>query len=97
MNDEALKFLGLLYLGKNLSIGDNARFDIKKHKSKLVLIANDLNENVQKEIINLCLINKINILRFKTKLELGNALGKSSVAIISLNDEKSAKVFLSKI
>ena len=97
MNDKALKFLGLLYAGKQLSIGDTAKLDIKRNKSKLVIVAIDASEETKKEIVNACLNNNVNITKFGLKSELAGALGKGNVAVISINSAKAAKAFLEKI
>lgn len=96
MNDKALKFLGLLFIAKKLSIGDDAKRDAKRNKSSLIIIANDISEASEKEVINACLESKTRIIKRFTKEELGNSIGKNLVAIISINDKKASSAFLKK-
>ena len=96
MNENALKFLGLLYSGKQVSIGDTAINDIKRNKSKLVLIASDASELTKKEVMSAA-FNKANVSVFSTKVEIGYAIGKGNIAVVSINSSKAAKAFLEKI
>ena len=96
MNENALKFLGLLYSGKQVSIGDSAINDIKRNKSKLVLIAADASELTKKEVMSAA-FNKVNVSVFSTKVEIGYAIGKGNIAVVSINSSKAAKAFLEKI
>ena len=96
MNENALKFLGLLYSGKQVSIGDSAINDIKRNKSKLVLIASDASELTKKEVMSAA-FNKVNVSVFSTKVEIGYAIGKGNIAVVSINSSKAAKAFLEKI
>ncbi len=97
MNENALKFLGLLYSGKQVSIGDIAINDIKHNKSKLVLLASDASELTKKEVMNAAFITKVNVSVFSTKVDIGYALGKGNIAVVSINNAKAAKKFLEKI
>ncbi len=88
MADKLLSFLGIAKRANALCIGHNRCADaVKSGKSKLLLVAADASERVEKEFLHLtelnnpgCPVIRIN----KTMIDLGSALPKAS-GIISVN------------
>ncbi len=61
--------------------------NIKKHKVKLVIIAEDTSEKSKENIKYVCTNNQIQAIEFSTMEELGNTIGKKNRAIIGVIDK----------
>lgn len=68
--------------------------EIKRKKSKLVILAEDSSENTKKKIIDLCNRYQIEYCIFGKKEDLGMGIGKSLTATITIKDPKFAKAIL---
>ena len=93
---DALKFCGLLYRASKLVIGDTAKEKLKKGKTKLLILANDISQNSLEEINSLNHHN-VKTISFANKIELGNAVGKSNVVVMAILDIKANEALLNKI
>ncbi|KRQ86990.1 putative ribosomal protein YlxQ [Caloramator mitchellensis] len=91
-------FLGLMQRAGKLTSGDDGvEIDIKKRKSYLVIIAEDASENTMKRFMNMCENNNIRFVLFGQKSKIGNSIGKSARAVLSIKDKNFAEGFLSKL
>lgn len=64
---------------------------VKKHKIKLVIIANDISVKSKENIQYVCTNNQVKTIQFSTMEELGNIIGKKNRAIIGIIDESFSK------
>lgn len=98
MKNNLSSFIGLMQKAGALSSGEVAvEIDIKKKKSKLVIIAEDASENTKKKFTDMAKYRNIKYVYFQTKEVLGMYLGKSERSVLSINNEGFAKSFLSKL
>jgi ribosomal protein L7Ae-like RNA K-turn-binding protein len=77
--------------GKLVSGADVVIESIQKHKSHLIIIAEDISEKTQKNIEYISEKNSVKVLKFGTIETLSKAIGKNNRAIISINDNNFAK------
>lgn len=85
--ERALGFLGLLWKGKGLYIGETA---VKAKKVALYVVALDASENSLGQVVH----KGVPLIRFSFKGELGKAIGKGEVAIMAIKEDKAAGKFL---
>lgn len=99
MNKEQIvNFLGLTMRAGKVKTGESVILnDLKKNKLKLVIIATDASDNTIKVIKNKCESNHVPMQIFATRVELGQALGKSERVNIGITDQGFAKKLLSMI
>ena len=90
-NNKVLSFLGLLYRGRGISLGDALLADIKSKKVSLVIYAIDSGESVKKKLLDKCSFYKIENIGMFSKVELGTALGKGQLSAIGIIDYKASK------
>ncbi|MDW7675054.1 MAG: ribosomal L7Ae/L30e/S12e/Gadd45 family protein [Bacillota bacterium] len=82
-----LQRLGFAQKAGAISSGtDTVRKNIKNGKAKLVIGAADLSERLWKDVEASCKFNSILYVRAGSKLELGNAIGKSPRGLIAVMD-----------
>lgn len=98
MNDKLLSFIGLCRRAGKMTIGnDPVAEDIKKGISKLVLIADDISHNTEKDITKKAGDGKVRTIKIPySKEQISVSLGKLA-AVISVNDEGFAKRILELI
>lgn len=89
MNNEVLRFIGLLYRGKQISIASDAVSAVKKGKAVLLIVAKDASENAKKEVYALTRIHNVDVYEIYTKDEIGDALGINYVTYLSINNRKA--------
>jgi ribosomal protein L7Ae-like RNA K-turn-binding protein len=98
MESKLYSFIGLMQKAGKLSSGDDSvEIDIKKGKTKLLIIAQDASENTKKKFENMARYRNIPYIFFGTKENIGLSIGKSSRAVLSIEDENFANGFLAKI
>lgn len=90
MKENLIKFIGLLFRGRQIFVGDDAKALIKQGKAKFVVVANDVSEASKTQIDNLINLHNVKCSYILTKDELGTAIGKSYVALIATKDMKIA-------
>ncbi len=92
MNDKLLSFLGIARRAGRLSLGfDMAAESMKKGKSKLLLITEDLSPRTTRSIIETARKSATQTIVLNISMEqIGKSLGKVT-GIISVNDEGFAK------
>lgn len=84
--------LGLAYISKKLVWGELSCTDkIKNGSAFLVIIANDIGLATQKKINYLTSHYDIPIIKFATKFELGQCIGKRIVSVIVILDLNFAR------
>ena len=87
MQDRVLSLLGLAAkAGKVVSGGFSAEEDVKSRKARLVIIAEEAQENTSKKFTDKCSHYKIPYRFYSTKEKLGRAVGKQSRAVIAVTD-----------
>ena len=74
-------------LGKIISGNDAVIEGIKKHKIKLVILAQDASDKTKKNIEYVCTTSGIKVIEFNTIENLSNAIGKKHRAIIGITDD----------
>ena len=96
MNPEErkLRLLGLARRAGKISYGTEGTIsDIKKHKTKLIVFAEDISERTKNEILKNA--NGIPVLNLSVKKEaLGYAVGTKPTAVLSVNDSNFKKGIL---
>lgn len=70
---------------------------IKKHKIKLVIVAEDISEKSKENIQYLCTNNEITTIQLSTMEELGKIIGKKNRAIIGITDKSFSERNIKKI
>lgn len=95
MNDKSLSLLGLARRAGRLAIGFDAVSDsIKRKKARLVLIACDISQKTEKELVFLGQNSDITIKRIKHDItELSHAIG-ARAGTVSVNDSGFADALL---
>lgn len=96
MNNKFLQFLGLTKRTGKLIEGYNKCEDaIKKEKIDLIIFSNDISIKTKEKFVYYC--EKLNIpyIQCFTKTELGEAIGRAEVNILSVTDINMAKKILS--
>lgn len=94
MNSKLLSFMGLAYRAQCLSLGHDAALEsLKKRKTKLILIASDASERLEKEFgreseLNNC---KIEIIRIKQTMSDINGALPQKAGVISINESGFAQ------
>lgn len=84
-------WLGLCMKAKKIVSGDDTTLlEVKKLRTKLVIVASDASKNTKKLFNDKCSYRNIDIFEFGTKVELGNAIGKSPRAVVGILDENMA-------
>lgn len=98
MNDKLLSFIGLCRRAGKMTIGnDPVAEDIKKGISELVLIADDISHNTEKDITKKAEDGKVRIIKIPySKEQVSVSLGRLT-AVISVNDEGFAKKIIELI
>ena len=93
MNEKLLSLLGIARRAGRLSIGfDAAAESMKKGRSYLLLLADDISERTLGSIISKAEQSGTEILKINISMEqIGNALGKKMTGIISVNDSGFAE------
>lgn len=96
--DQIINFLGLAMRAGKVKTGESVILnDLKKNKLKFVIVASDASENTTKVIKNKCDSNRVPMRIFASRVELGQALGKSERVNIGITDQGFAKKLLSMI
>nr|WP_315988159.1 ribosomal L7Ae/L30e/S12e/Gadd45 family protein [Desulforamulus aquiferis] len=87
-----MHLLGLCQRAGKAVSGDFAvRANLSKGKAKVMIIATDTSEKIQREYIQLGKANNVPTILALTKQELGLALGKSSRAAVVVLDKNFAQ------
>ena len=68
--------------------------EIKRKKTKLIILADDASDNTKDRFEGLCKKHNIEYVYFGDKANLGKAIGKELTAVISIRDLKFSKVML---
>ncbi len=69
---------------------------VKKYRSFLVICATDSSDRRKDDVKNMCEFYEVPHITYGTKEELGNCIGKTSNAILSVEDEKLALSIIKK-
>ena len=97
-NDKVLGLLGLATkAGKVLSGTDMVLDGIKRHKVKLVIIAEDASEKTYSNFEYECLSRSIQFERYGKIEDLSNAIGKVNRAVIAISDINLAEAIIKVI
>ncbi|MCT4544178.1 MAG: ribosomal L7Ae/L30e/S12e/Gadd45 family protein [Vallitalea sp.] len=98
MNNKVFSLLGLCQRASRLVSGEfMTEKAVKDKTAKLVIIATDSSDNTKKLFTNICSTNKIELIEFGTKEQLGKAIGKDIRASIGIIDEGFAKAVKEKM
>ena len=84
-------------LGKIISGNDAVIEGIKKHKIKLVILAEDASDKTKKNIEYVCTTSGIKVIEFSTIEKLSSAIGKKNRAIIGVTDNNFSEGIMKKI
>lgn len=94
MSSKLLSLLGLAYRAQCVSLGhDSALEALKKNKTKLILIASDASERLEKEFRRECELNKCEaqIIRIKQTMSDINCALPQKAGVISINESGFAQ------
>jgi ribosomal protein L7Ae-like RNA K-turn-binding protein len=92
VNKQAANLIGLCQRAGKLLSGDcQVKTSIKDQKAKLVILATDASERTKKDYIYLAKANKVPLIQFSSKTELGLSVGKAHRAAVSITDANFAK------
>lgn len=93
--DKVLSYLGLAKKAGKLNSGEFlTESAVCKEKAHLVIVAEDASDNTKKKFSDKCTFYKTPIKFYKTKMELGNAIGSSPKASMVVLDEGFSKAIL---
>ncbi|GKX66309.1 ribosomal L7Ae/L30e/S12e/Gadd45 family protein [Inconstantimicrobium mannanitabidum] len=96
MNNKFLQFLGLTKRTGKLIEGYNKCEEvIKKEKIDLIIFSNDISIKTKEKFVYYCEKLSIPYIQCFTKTELGEAIGRAEVNILSVTDINMAKKLLS--
>ncbi len=92
MKNKTLGLLGLAQSANKLSIGSDLTLElIKSNKVFLVLLDKDIKGTTEKQLTNICDLNKIALMRTFNSCELSQAIGKRNVKVIGVLDKGFAE------
>ena len=87
LENKVERLIGLCMKSGKITFGMDATINqVKLHKSKLVIVAEDSSENTKSKIKNICEFENIPIVEFGTIEKNSKAIGKINKAIISVDD-----------
>jgi ribosomal protein L7Ae-like RNA K-turn-binding protein len=93
--------IGLAQRAGKLASGEGmVETTIRKGKAKMLILAEDASANTSKMFRNMAVTMQVPLFVHGTKLELGEAIGKShrsAIAIMDMNFVRGLKVHLSKV
>ncbi|KIX91615.1 50S ribosomal protein L7 [Staphylococcus microti] len=93
-----LNFLGLAMRAGKVKTGESVLIaELKKHRLKLVLIAEDASDNTKKTLMNKCTTYKTPYRVVSNRYELGVAIGKEARVNIGITDSGFAKKLIAMI
>ncbi|TCS92546.1 YlxQ family RNA-binding protein [Hazenella coriacea] len=85
--NKLFSLLGLaMRAGKIVSGEELVLKEVRSGKAQLVLLAIDAAKNTEKKVSDKCSTYQIPILRYGTRHELGNAIGKAERVVIAITD-----------
>lgn len=88
-----LGFLGLLYKGGKITIGNKV---LEEKHLALVICPTDLSSGESERILTKLTNREVEILKIFTSSELGLPFGKSEIHFIGIRDNKTAKIVKEK-
>ena len=95
MKDKIFSMIGLAQkAGKVVSGESNCEKEIKRGKSKLLIMAVDCSENTRESFRNMCALRGIDMIEIGTKEVLGKCIGKEYRAVLAVTDENFAKAII---
>ena len=95
--DNVLGMIGLAKrAGKVVTGAEICEAAVKKGKSHLIIIAEDISENGKKAICDCCKFYKVGFIEYGKKSDLGRFTGSDERAVVSINDRGFAKTMLDK-
>lgn len=84
-------WISLAMRSGNIVSGDDTTLrEVKKHKVKLVIIAEDASKNTKKLFLDKCSFRNIDCFEFGEKIQLGSSIGKSPRAVLGIMDANIA-------
>ena len=93
-----LNFLGLAMRAGKVKTGESVLVaELKKHRLKLVLIAEDASDNTKKTLMNKCTTYKTPYRVVSNRYELGVAIGKEARVNIGITDQGFAKKLIAMV
>lgn len=85
--DKVLRLLGLATRARKISFGaDSVEDTIKKHKAKLVIVAQDSADRTKRNIIRVSEENNVPVRIYGTIETISKNIGKDNKAVICVND-----------
>ncbi|NLI94314.1 MAG: hypothetical protein GX350_00675 [Erysipelotrichaceae bacterium] len=91
LNKRVEGLLGLAFRARKIILGQGGIMAAKVEQVKLIIIANDLNENSQQKLIRYAKENEIPYVIEGSKSAIGDALGKNEIGALALKDHSFAK------
>lgn len=98
MQDKVFSLLGLAAkAGKAVSGGFSVEEAVKSRKARVVIIAQDAQQNTVKKFTDKCRHNNVALRFYGSKEELGRSVGKDSRACVAVTDRGFAQSLLKKL
>ncbi len=95
--DKVLGMIGMAKRAGKVSAGaELAENDIRRGKSKLIIIAGDISQNGRKAITDACRYRNVAFIECGDKAALGRYTGTEARTVVSVNDAGFAKAILKK-
>ncbi|MBS7530775.1 YlxQ family RNA-binding protein [Hazenella sp. IB182353] len=86
------QLLGLsMRAGKLISGEELVLRAVRSRSAKLVIMSEDAAKNVEKKVTDKCHTYEIPLLRFGTRTDIGNAIGKGQRVVVALTDQGFAQ------
>lgn len=96
--DKALSLLGLAAKAGKVASGEfSVEKEIKSGRVYLVVAAGDASDNTKKAIRNICSNQKVELVFYSNKEELGHAIGKQFRVSAAVLDQGFAKAIVKQI
>ncbi|WP_096199400.1 YlxQ family RNA-binding protein [Bacillus sp. FJAT-45350] len=98
MTEKWYSLLGLAARARQLISGEELVLkDVKRNKTKLVLLSNDASEGTKKKVTDKCTFYKVPLRIIGTREELGRAIGKEERVVVGVIDAGFAKKLMTLI
>lgn len=89
MNKQVQSLIGIAYISKNISFGDDVVTMLQKSKSKLILVSDQASENTKNKYFQKAYFYNIPCYIIDD-LILNHGLGKKNIKVISINNQAFA-------
>ena len=94
--EQWMSLLGLAYRARKVISGEELVIkEIRSRRAKIVLLSKDASVNTEKKVTDKCHFYNVPICRVENRTMLGEAIGKDSRVVVSVQDNGFAKKLIS--